>query len=226
MCSIAAVLVSLQSGSPSLRAQAPGSHGIIRGRVVAPSVDLMESLRRGKKMQRYDTHSHAGEPIEPYRLSEVSVVYLEEVPASIPAQPPRLNPKLNQYQMVFRPLVLPIVAGTTVDFPNEDPLFHNVFSYSEPREFDLGRYPRGEKKSVTFNRPGIVKVYCDIHSYMYATILVLKNPFFALPDDDGSYAITDIPPGEYHLTFWYGRNKAGTKMVSVKDGTATTVNFP
>src|SRR6266571_5547426 len=105
--------------------------------------------------------------------------------------------------MMFRPLVLPVMVGSTVDFPNNDDLFHNVFSYSQAKEFDLGRYPRGQKKSIKFDKPGIVKVYCDIHSYMYATILVLKNPFFAVPDEEGNYHIDNIPEGVYTLNFWY-----------------------
>jgi len=177
-------------------------------------------------MLRYDDVSHAAEPIEPYRLSEVSVVYVEMVPGGGEYPPPDINPKLNQSQMVFRPLVLPVLVGTTVDFPNNDNLYHNVFSYSQPKEFDLGRYPQGRKRSVTFEKPGIVNVYCDIHSYMYATILVLTNPFFSLPADDGTYSIRDIPEGTYDLSFWYGRKKVSTRRVRIDSGRTSTVDFP
>ena len=101
-----------------------------------------------------------------------------------------------------------------------------MFSYSQPGEFDLGRYPKGKMKAVTYDEPGIVNVYCDIHSYMFATILVLDNPFFALPADDGTFSIAGIPAGDYDLTFWYGRKKVTTKKVTVAAGTTTTVNFP
>ena len=200
--------------------------GTIAGRVTAPADDFLEGLRRGKKLLRYDTHAQSVEPIEPYRLSEVSVVYVESVPGGGPFPLPPEKPRLNQYQMVFRPLVLPVLVGTTVDFPNNDNLFHNVFSYSQPGEFDLGRYPKGKMKSVTFDEPGTVSVYCDIHSYMFATILVLDNPFYALPADDGTFSIAGLPPGSYDLTFWYGRKKVTTKNVTVPAGTTTTVNFP
>jgi hypothetical protein len=127
--------------------------------------------------------------------------------------------------MLFRPLVLPVLAGTTVDFPNNDNLFHNVFSYSQPREFDLGRYPRGQRRSVRFDRTGVVNVYCDIHSYMYATILVLENPFFTVPDEEGSYSIEHVPPGSYKLVFWYGRKKVSSKSVTVDENKTTVVNL-
>lgn len=200
--------------------------GRIEGRVIPPPDDFMEGLRRGKKLLRYDAHPHASAPIEPYRLSEVALVYIESAPGPGPIPPPERNPVLNQVQMVFRPLVLPVTAGSTVDFPNNDDLFHNVFSYSQPGEFDLGRYPKGRRKSVTFGTPGIVNVYCDIHSYMFATIIVLDNPFFAAPADDGSYAIGGIPPGTYDLTFWYGRKKVTTRRTTISAGATTTVDFP
>ena len=220
------VCFCLQGVPSRVAAQQDTRAGSITGRVIAPEDDFLEGLRRGKKLHRYDTHSQSAEPIEPYRLSEVSVIYIEAVPKAASYPLPGQNPTLNQYQMVFRPLVLPIMAGTTVDFPNNDNLFHNVFSYSQPGEFDLGRYPKGKKKSVTFDKPGIVSVYCDIHSYMFATIIVLDNSFFALPGDDGTFSIAGIPPGAYELAFWYGRKKVITKKVAVEEGKTATVNFP
>ncbi|HLB00094.1 MAG TPA: carboxypeptidase regulatory-like domain-containing protein [Bacteroidota bacterium] len=200
--------------------------GTISGKITPPPDDLLESLRRGKKMLRYDDVAHASEPIEPYRLAEVAVVYVEDVPDGEHYTLPAVNPGLNQSQMVFRPLVLPVVVGTTVDFPNNDNLFHNVFSYSQAKEFDLGRYPRGRKRSVTFDKPGIVNVYCDIHSYMFATILVLTNPYFSLPGEDGSFSIPGVPQGTYDLTFWYGRKKVSTRKVKVDGDKTSSVNFP
>ena len=210
---------------PSPRAGAQEG-GTIAGRVTAPADDFLEGLRRGKKLLRYDTHSQSVEPIEPYRLSEVSVVYVETVPAAAP-YPLRYGEP--EAQPVPDGLQAARAAGPRRHdrrFPNNDNLFHNVFSYSQPGEFDLGRYPKGKMKSVTFDEPGTVSVYCDIHSYMFATILVLDNPFHALPADDGTYSIAGVPPGAYDLTFWYGRKKVTTKNVTVAAGTTTTVNFP
>jgi plastocyanin len=205
--------------------QAQSASGTITGRIQPPAEDITDSFVREKKLLRYDSHNHAAEPIKPYRLSEIAVVYLEDAPAT-PSAAPAERPRLNQFQMVFRPLVLAVTAGTTVDFPNSDNLFHNVFSYSQPKEFDLGRYPRGEMKAVRFDKPGIVNVFCDIHAYMYATILVFDHPYFTVPDDDGNFTIAGVPEGRYTLSYWYGRKKLASKRVTVQAGQTTTAAFP
>ena len=201
--------------------------GTIEGMItVAGGDDVTEEILRGRLMSRYGGHSlHMVEQVQPYRLSEKTVVYIDDIeePGSDQEELPR--PKLNQHQMMFRPLVLPVVAGATVDFPNNDDLYHNVFSYSRAREFDLGRYPTGQKKSITFEKPGIVKVYCDIHSYMYSTIIVLRSHHFAVPSDDGFYRIPDVPEGTHSLVFWYGRKIVDTRAITVKAGSVTTVDF-
>ena len=207
----------------------PGS-GSIHGRISPPvHDDFVEDMLRARTLNRYEMHGHDQKPVPPYTLAEKSVIFLESdedrAQFDPPPDPPREHPRLNQRDMMFRPLVLPVIAGTTVDFPNNDDLYHNVFSYSQPREFDLGRYPQGHMKSVKFDKPGIVKVYCDIHSYMYATIVVLKNPYFAVPDNDGTYRIDNVPAGTYILSFWYGRNLVESKTITIKEGEALTRNF-
>jgi len=118
-----------------------------------------------------------------------------------------------------------VLVGTRVEFPNRDNLFHNVFSYSQPKEFDLGRYPRDDSRSVTFDRAGVVRVYCDIHSSMSATILVLRHPYFASPDDAGSYAIGHIPPGTYRVALWYDRDVVERKTIEVREGEDVELDF-
>ncbi len=207
-------------------ASAQGKGGEIKGKItVSRDDDLTGSIIRGRSLHRYETGgAKSDKPLDPpYALPEKAVIYIEAVGGNY--DPPAAHPALDQRDMVFRPLVLPILVGTTVDFPNSDPLFHNVFSLSQAREFDLGRYPKGEKKSVVFNKPGIVSVYCEIHSYMFATILVLENPFFTVPDDDGNFTIAGIPAGTYQLNFWYGRKKAETRTVTVTEHQTTTENF-
>ncbi len=160
------------------------------------------------------------------RLSEKAVVYLESEDANRGKYPPpRKNPVLNQKGLQFHPQVLPILVGTTVDFPNRDNLFHNVFSYSQPREFDLGRYPKDDSRSVTFDVPGTVRVYCDIHTRMSATILVLQHPFFASVGDAGEYLISNVPPGKYTVVFWYGREIAERRPVTVRAGESIVADF-
>lgn len=175
-------------------------------------------------LNRYDRNTGLAEkPFQPYTLPEKSVVYIELMPGSFTS--PETHPTLDQKDMVFRPLVLPVLVGTTVDFPNADPLFHNVFSLSKPKEFDLGKYPKGQHRSVTFDKQGIVSVYCEIHSYMFATILVLQNPYFTSPDADGNFELTNVPPGTYQLNFWYGRKKVDSRTITVTPGETTTANF-
>ena len=103
----------------------------------------------------------------------------------------------------FVPHVLAITVGTTVDFPNSDVIFHNVFSLSKTRPFDLGRYPRGRSKSVRFDRPGVVQVFCDIHSHMSAYILVFAHRYFAVTDSSGPLRDQRRPAGHLHLAVWH-----------------------
>ena len=129
-------------------------------------------------------------------------MYLEAAPrgAFEQADPPRAV--MNQRNETFVPHVLAIMIGTTVEFPNSDRIYHNVFSLSKPGTFDLGRYAAGRSKSVRFDRPGIVRVFCEIHSHMSAFILVFGHPFFAMTDAEGAYRLTNIPAGTYNVIAW------------------------
>jgi len=117
---------------------------------------------------------------------------------------------------VYAPHVVVVPVGSTVRFPNHDPFNHNVFSVSEGNEFDLGLYGRGETKSQTFARPGLVRVYCNIHPRMVAYVHVMANKYFAQPGGDGSFGIDNVPPGRYRLHVWHERIPAEV----VKDVTA------
>ena len=112
------------------------------------------------------------------------------------------RPRLVQQDTSFRPPLLVVPVGTAVEFPNRDPFFHNVFSYSAPKRFDLGRYPRGESRTVTFDRAGVVKVYCEIHQWMRSAVLVVENPFHDVVAEDGRFTIANVPPGRYKLAVW------------------------
>ena len=112
-----------------------------------------------------------------------------------------------------------------MEFLNDDPIFHNVFSLSGAATFDLGRYPRGSSKKVRLEQLGIVKVFCHIHSDMSAVILVLDNAFFTLPDAQGRYVLEGIPPGEYSVVAWHERVRPARRKVRLEGGRTTVMDF-
>jgi plastocyanin len=155
-----------------------------------------------------------------------SVVYLETAPRAAFDQREEPRAKLDQRNEAFVPHVLAIVAGTTVDFPNNDRTYHNVFSLSSTRPFDLGRYAVGRSKSIKFDRPGIVRVFCDIHSHMSAFILVFAHRHFSVTDDEGHYRIDNVPPGTYTVIAWNEATPSESKRVVIPEsGGDVETNF-
>jgi plastocyanin len=151
------------------------------------------------------------------------VVYLKDAPykGAIPVA----RRQIRQLHESFTPRVLAVTRGSTVEFPNDDPFFHNVFSLSGPANFDLGRFPHGTSRSRLFSKPGVVRVYCHIHSHMSATILVLDHPYFAIPELDGSFTIAGAPPGRFAIVGWHERVGERTAAVQVESGRTTSVNL-
>lgn len=121
---------------------------------------------------------------------------------------------IDQKDLKFNPRVLAVVVGTTVDFPNNDKTFHNVFSNSEAKKFDLGLYPSGQSRSVTFDKAGVVKILCNAHPHMEAYIVVKNHPYFIVPDSRGNYSLNGIPLGKYRVEVWHPQ--LGTKTVPVE----------
>ncbi len=153
-----------------------------------------------------------------------SVVYFETAPREAFEGPSERRASLDQRNETFVPHILAVTVGTVVDFPNNDPIYHNVFSLSKSKQFDLGRYAEGRTKSVVFDRPGIVRVFCDIHSHMNAWVLVFAHRYFAVTDDDGHFRITDIPAGTYTVTAWNEAAARQSQTVTV-GGTSTSVEL-
>jgi len=144
------------------------------------------------------------------------VVYLENAPVSaFEPRPTDLRATIDQENETFVPHVVAVPVGATVEFPNSDPFFHNVFSLSKTKRFDLGRYAQGRSKAVRFDQPGIVRVFCDIHSHMSAFILVFAHPFFAVTDAGGQFRIDRVPPGNYTVAAWYEGEVRATRAVTV-----------
>ena len=132
---------------------------------------------------------------------------------------------IAQQDEQFTPHVVAITAGSQVSFPNRDPFFHNVFSLSRGASFNLGRYPSGASRSKTFTRSGIVKVFCEIHSHMSAVVRVFDHGWFTIPNEDGSFAIDGVPPGDHTLVAWHERIGERRDRVTIRAGAATPINF-
>jgi plastocyanin len=147
-----------------------------------------------------------------------SVVYLDPAPRAAFDAREEPRARLDQRDERFVPHVLAIVAGTTVDFPNNDRTYHNVFSLSKTRSFDLGRYAAGHSKAIRFDSPGIVRVFCDIHSHMSAFILVFAHRYFAVTDDDGRFHIDNVPPGSYNVVAWNEAMALESRRAVIPDG--------
>ena len=197
---------------------AAARNGVIRGHV--------ELRRVPPPVERRPGVSDLGSP-EPRDLPDRSrsVVYLEAAPRGAFEEREPGHAVMDQRHETFVPHVLAITTGTTVDFPNSDRIYHNVFSLSKPSRFDLGRYATGKSKSVRFDRPGIVRVFCDIHSHMNAFILVFSHPFFAMTDGEGAYHIDNVPPGTYSVIAWNEGVASEAKPVTVGDGGASELDF-
>ena len=159
------------------------------------------------------------------RASEVTnvVVFLKDITGQ--AALPTGQATIVQRDEAFVPRVVAITRGSTVDFPNADPFFHNVFSLAPGAAFDLGRYPRGETRSRRFTSAGLVKVYCHIHSHMTATIIVFDHAYFSIPSDDGGFAIEEVPAGTYRVSAWHERIGESISTVRVEAGRTARVEF-
>lgn len=182
--------------------------GAIDGRVIITRaltkrrVSLPVYSLRGVSTGPPDSQEAAQESSETPGSSELSrvVIYLEG--PGLPKSSP-VTAVLAQKDRRFDPSFVVIPVGSTVSFPNDDPIFHNVFSLSKAKKFDLGYYPKGETRRVRFDQPGVVQVYCHIHSDMSAAILVVPNAFWTRPAADGSFSFKDVPPGAYEIVAWH-----------------------
>ena len=189
----------------------------ITGRVALPAARTAPVMN-----QRYEIVSRAGVLATNPPLA---VVYLEgDFPA--PAAPATVS--LPQKDFAFVPALLAIRVGTRVEFPNLDDTFHNIFSYSPAKRFDLGRY-RPDEKPVpvqTFDTPGLVTLRCDIHEHMRGLVLVLPTPHFVLTAADGRYRLTGLPPGRYTLKVWLDSRTTLSRPVDLAADSALSVDFP
>jgi plastocyanin len=201
-----AVAVWLAEGAGTA---AQAARATIRGHVA------MEP-RSGEPIARRPDPARPGDPLPRHADDHRrAVVYFETAPRGAFEDRTTARATLDQRDERFVPTVMAITVGTTVDFPNNDRTYHNVFSLSKTKRFDLGRYAAGRSKAVRFDRPGIVRVFCDIHSHMNAFILVFAHRYFDLTDANGRYRIDGVPPGSYTLSAWVEGSVRDQRTVTV-----------
>jgi plastocyanin len=217
LCSAATLMMVCASGWAGTivgNVRAEGKAGVDNNAMSGPYAS-----RKYKFVERVD-----------YSVMRDFVVYIEG--SAGPAGLPSTNvvavetKKVAQQGAVFLPHVLPVTVGTTIEWPNDDDIYHNVFSMSDAKRFDLGLYKGNPpNKRVTFDKPGRADVFCSIHENMHCIILVLENPYFATTDEDGHYRISDVPPGTYKLKAWHERLPADEREITVPTNGDVKVDF-
>ena len=201
--------------------------------LVLPAAALAEAAAEGRVALAKPPHAPvmnkrygivaAGGVLSPF--PPVAVVYLEGAFAR-PAAPAKAQ--MVQKDLMFVPWLLPVQVGTRVEFPNLDDTYHNIFSYSPAKRFDLGRYRSDERPipSVVFDVPGLVTLRCDIHEHMRALVLVLDTPYFVVSDAEGRYRLGGLPAGRFVLRAWIDSRTTLERPVLLVDGSTLRADFP
>jgi plastocyanin len=159
------------------------------------------------------------------RSPENVVIYLGHKLPADQLQLPAENPVMDQRKLIFIPHVMCVMMGSTVDFPNNDEVPHNVFSPSPVKKFNLGTYKVGVVKQVTFDKPGLVPLLCTIHPEMSAFILVLETPYYAITGKEGTYCIKGIPAGNYKIKTWHEKLKPAVEKVDIPESGEVTLDL-
>ncbi len=184
----------------------------------------------GAASGKYDSHQFKFVERVNYDEMRDFIVYIDgpvtnQPDAKAPETKQVITRRVKQTGALFDPHVLPVMVGTTVEWPNNDQILHNVFSYSEPAKFDLGLYKSPHIEKWTFDKPGRVDVFCSIHTRMNCIVLVLQNPFFAAANAKGNYSITNVPPGTYKLKAWHERLPEEVKDITIPESGDLKVDF-
>jgi hypothetical protein len=218
-----AILVTCGAGS----ATAAAGEAALTGRVVITKV----LTKKRVTLPLYDlrgVQDNSGNPDKPQNrdaavdeLSQV-VVYLEG-PQLKP--PPPIQGTMRQRNHRFVPELVVVPVGSSVSFPNDDPIFHNVFSLSKVKQFDLGYYPVGQTRVVKFDRAGVVQVYCHVHSDMSAVIVVVATAFWTRPAPNGQFSLSGVPPGTYDVVVWHRSAGFFRRHITVREGNTVAEDF-
>lgn len=191
--------------------------GVVEGRVALPQARSAPVVN-----QRYEVVTKGGVVSTNPPLA---VVYLE---GNFPRPQTPATAQLPQKDLAFVPSLLPIQVGTRVEFPNLDDTYHNIFSYSAPKRFDLGRYRPDERPipSEVFDKPGLVTLRCEIHEHMRGIILVLETPYFVVTDETGRFRLDGLPAGKYQLKAWLSSKTTLEKTVELTPDGVVHIDFP
>lgn len=209
---VAAVCVSAQDITGTI---------LIKKKLTKPSVTAAVSVyQRGTAVKLGKDAEQ--DPIA-YERSRV-VVYVEGA-GPTEADADGHTTQVQQLDRRFLPDLVVVPVGATVSFPNMDPIFHNIYSLSKPKTFDLGSYDKGETRRVVFPKPGIVEIYCHLHPNMAATVVVTPNRWYARPDRSGQYRIPNLPPGQYTLVAWHKSAGFFRKTIVIGEGRDAVADF-
>jgi len=216
VAAVAASNAAVLTVAPAPLAESGGGQAVSRPQTPGAIRGRLDVRRIARPVERRPEVAESGRIVarEPEDLRR-GVIYLDAAPRGAFEERDAGRATLDQRNETFVPHVLAVMVGTVVDFPNSDRTYHNVFSLSKPKRFDLGRYAAGRSKSVRFDRPGVVRVFCDIHSHMNAFVLVFNHPFFDVTDPDGRFRIDNVPPGTYTVVGWYEGEAQTSRSVTV-----------
>jgi plastocyanin len=172
-----------------------------------------------------ETGSIEGRIAHPLLARQPAAVYVDKI-AGRSFPPPTERPAIDQRDLVFLPRVLPVLKGTTVDFKNSDTVKHNIFSSRKsPTVFNLGTYSAGVVRRVTFDKPGVVTLLCNVHSELSAYVVVVETPFFAVTDRQGNFTIAGVPPGSYQMSFWHEALASEPQSATVEKGKVSRIEW-
>jgi plastocyanin len=214
------ILCSITVIATGLHAQTITGTILIKKKLTKPSVTASVSVyQRGTAVK-------LGKDVEQdpiaYERSRV-VIYLEG--PVLADRGTAGTQQVKQLDRRFVPDMVVVPVGSSVSFPNMDPIFHNIYSLSKPKSFDLGSYDKGETRKVTFAKPGIVEIYCHLHPNMAATVVVTPNRWYARPDGNGQYRIPNVPPGQYTVVAWHKTGGFFRKTVVIENGHDAAADF-
>lgn len=195
---------------------------LVRRTFVLASVALL-ALLTSARVQADDAPDLTGVVRLNGRPQKDVVLWLDGVPSSPSGRKPVV---LDQRNLTFSPHVLAVRVGSTVSMPNNDRVFHNVFSFRDGKRFDLGLYPVGRSKLVTFDKPGVSRIFCNIHPNMAAYVVAVDSEVFAVSDPAGVFSLTAVPPGTYTYHAWRAGHDVATGTIVVGGDRRTAIDLP